>query len=156
MFRASGVILFSLSMMSGMTALAEDAPHRAAYVPGLGEFMMATQARHAKLWFAGSSGNWRLAAYELDELKEGLQDAGRLYPTLHDWRIPAMVEQNIGKPIAEIEGAIENKHRARFKAAFDRLTAGCNTCHAGTGHDFIQIQRPLHRPASNQAYAPRQ
>ncbi|MFZ8452912.1 hypothetical protein ACO1MT_15380, partial [Staphylococcus aureus] len=78
---------------------------------------MATQTRHAKLWFAGSSGNWKLAAYELDELKEGLDDAGRLYPTLHERQIGAMIEKNLGKPIADVGAAIEKKDRTKFKAA---------------------------------------
>ena len=37
--------------------------------------MTLTQMRHAKLWFAGQAANWSLAAYELDELNEGMQDA---------------------------------------------------------------------------------
>jgi hypothetical protein len=37
--------------------------------------MTLTQMRHAKLWFAGQAANWPLAAYELDELHEGMQDA---------------------------------------------------------------------------------
>lgn len=45
------------------------------YVIGLGEIMGLTQMRHAKLWFAGEAGNWPLSAYELDELKEGFDDA---------------------------------------------------------------------------------
>ena len=37
-------------------------PARESYAPGLGEFMTATQLRHAKLWFAGRMNNWDLAA----------------------------------------------------------------------------------------------
>src|SRR5258708_38764496 len=50
-------------------------PAKEPYAPGLGEFMTATQLRHAKLWFAGKQNNWDLAAYEIDEIKEGLEDA---------------------------------------------------------------------------------
>src|SRR6202051_2701492 len=56
-------------------------PAKEPYAPGLGEFMTATQLRHAKLWFAGKENNWDLAAYEIDEIMEGLEDAARLYPT---------------------------------------------------------------------------
>jgi hypothetical protein len=54
-------------------------PAKEPYQPGLGEFMTATQLRHAKLWFAGKQNNWDLAAYEIDEIKEGLEDAARLF-----------------------------------------------------------------------------
>ncbi|MDD4933474.1 MAG: hypothetical protein PHO89_08435, partial [Methylacidiphilaceae bacterium] len=59
------------------------------YAPGLGEIMSAIQLRHAKLWFAGKAKNWALAAYELDEIQEGFDEAVRLHP-----------EHN-GRPIAE-------------------------------------------------------
>jgi hypothetical protein len=48
-------------------------PAKEPYAPGLGEFMTATQLRHAKLWFAGKANNWDLAAYEIDEIMEGLR-----------------------------------------------------------------------------------
>ena len=52
-------------------------PAKEPYAPGLGEFMTATQLRHAKLWFAGKMNNWDLAAYEIDEIAEGLEDLCR-------------------------------------------------------------------------------
>jgi len=56
-------------------------PAKEPYAPGLGEFMAATQLRHAKLWFAGQAKNWDLAGYEVDEIKEGLEDAAKQFPT---------------------------------------------------------------------------
>jgi hypothetical protein len=41
--------------------------------------MAATQLRHAKLWFAGKMNNRDLAAYEIDEIKESLEDAQRSF-----------------------------------------------------------------------------
>jgi hypothetical protein len=65
---ASTIIL----VVSVLSAAAQ--PAKEPYRPGLGEFMAATQLRHAKLWFAGKMNNWDLAAYEIDEIKEGLED----------------------------------------------------------------------------------
>src|SRR6516225_10026431 len=45
-----------------------------AYKPGLGEFMLGIQVHHAKLWFAGTSQNWKLADFELGEINETLDD----------------------------------------------------------------------------------
>jgi hypothetical protein len=50
------------------------------FTPGLGEFMTFTQVRHAKLWLAGNAGNWELADYEIDELKEGLENVAKYVP----------------------------------------------------------------------------
>src|SRR5574337_1487999 len=45
------------------------------YKPGLGEFMMAVQEHHAKLWFAGINENWKLSQFEIDEIREVFDDA---------------------------------------------------------------------------------
>ena len=58
------------------------------YTPGLGEIMTLTQMRHAKLWLAGDAGNWPLASYELDELKEGFDDVVAFHPTHKDAPLP--------------------------------------------------------------------
>src|SRR5277367_5790256 len=101
------------------------------YNPGLGEFMTATQLRHAKLWFAGKENNWDLAAYEIDEIVEGLEDAEKQFPT-HDG-IPAadMIKANIDPVVEELRKAVAARSRTRFAVAFDKLTSACNTCHTG-------------------------
>src|ERR1700712_5078976 len=43
-----------------------------AYKPGLGEFMLGIQLHHAKLWFAGTNKNWKLADFEVHEIGETL------------------------------------------------------------------------------------
>ncbi len=48
--------------------------------PGLGEIMSVIQQHHAKLYYAGSLENWELADYQLDEIKEGLEDAAKYHP----------------------------------------------------------------------------
>ena len=45
-----------------------------AYKPGFGDFMGSIQIHHAKLWFAGQSQNWKLADFEIHEIKENLVD----------------------------------------------------------------------------------
>jgi hypothetical protein len=50
-----------------------------AYRSGLGEFMNGIQMHHAKLWFAGTNQNWPLAAFEVNEIKEGLEGYQDVY-----------------------------------------------------------------------------
>jgi hypothetical protein len=78
-----GVIVAATSAMLASAQPAKDRSVPGSYVPGLGEFMAATQVRHAKLWFAGENLNWALAAWEVDEIREGLEDAAKLHAT-HD------------------------------------------------------------------------
>jgi len=124
------------------------------YEPGLGEFMTATQIRHAKLWFAGRQKSWDLAAYEIDEIKEGLEEARRLYPTFDSIPVAEMMKTIIDPRIAELEKAIGAKNKDRFTVAFDEFTGGCNACHAAANKPFIRIQRPIAPPLTNQNFAP--
>lgn len=124
------------------------------YEPGLGEFMTSTQLRHAKLWFAGKQNNWDLAAYEIDEIKEGLDDAARLHPNFDGVPVAEMIKTIIDPRIEELEKAVRAKSSAKFSAAFDELTSGCNSCHAAANKPFIRIQRPTESPLTNQNFAP--
>ncbi len=131
-------------------------PAKEPYAPGLGEFMTATQLRHAKLWFAGKENNWDLAAYEIDEITEGLEDAEKQFPTRDGLPVADMIKANIDPAIEELKKAVEARSSAKFAAAFDQLTSACNTCHAGANKPFIRIQRPTSSPLSNQNFAPGQ
>ena len=124
-------------------------PAREPYQPGLGEFMTATQLRHAKLWFASEQNNWDLAAYEIDEVKEGLEDAARLYPTFDGFPVAEMIKTIIYPRIEEVQKAVRAKSSTKFLAAFDELTSGCNSCHAAASKPFICIQRPIASPLTN-------
>ena len=74
------------------------------YVPGLGEIMGQIAMRHTKLWYAGAAQNWELAAYEIKELEEGFEDAGKFHPTLEHFAqwLPVLFAGNIQKPLAAI------------------------------------------------------
>jgi hypothetical protein len=148
----------ALSAAHGQPMPRHDAPDKSdakeAYSPGLGEVMGLQQMRHSKLWFAGTSRNWDLAGYELDELKEGFEDAAKLFPKVNDVSVAQVVDGIDNNEIAELGRAVEARDRARFTGAFDKLTAACNACHRSTKHTFIVIQRPTALPYTNQAFTP--
>lgn len=126
-----------------------------AWTPGLGELMSLQQMRHAKLWFAGEAGNWKLARYELDELKEGFDDVMRLHPTHKDSPVPIseVVPRIMSEPQSDLGKAVDAKDRARFGKAYDALTAGCNSCHQATNFGFNVVRRPAVNPYPNQSFA---
>jgi len=135
----------------------ESSPARAAgqsYVPGLGEIMTLQQMRHAKLWLAGRNGNWDLASYELDELKEGFEDAAKLH-AIHDGvPVAAMIANLTPGPLLAIGKALEARNGSDFVKSFDNLTAACNSCHQAANHGFIRIRSPREPMFSNQVFAP--
>jgi len=128
----------------------------AGYVPGLGEFMAATQMRHSKLWFAGQAGNWALAAYELNEIKEGFADIVRFHPTHPGSPVPIreILPKVMAAPLARLQVAISSQNLVRFDEAFDSLTASCNACHQAEKFGFNVITRPTSNPYTNQDFSP--
>lgn len=119
----------------------------AANIPGLGEIMTLQQLRHIKLWFAGHNANWPLADYEVGELGEGFDDVGKLVGS-------DFVDKQVGAAMKALQQAVDDKSRPEFEAAFDKLSAGCNSCHHALDHAFIAIQRPSALPYSDQNFAP--
>lgn len=117
------------------------------YEPNIGDIMAQQQERHIKLWFAGRGGNWPLVDYEIDKLKGGFDDVNKQIGG-------DTVEKAVGEAMAALEKASEANDREAFTRAFDRLTAGCNSCHRTLDHAFIAIQRPASLPYSNQSFAP--
>lgn len=124
------------------------------YVPGLGEIMSLTQMRHIKLGLAGEAGNWPLAAYELDELKEGFADVATFHPTHDHTPIVPLLEQLTGAPLQQVSDAISARDGARFNAAYDALTRACNACHTAAHFSFNVVTRPTSNPYTNQRFEP--
>jgi hypothetical protein len=115
--------------------------------PRLSDIMVQQQMRHIKLWFAGVGGNWPLADYEIDQLKDGFDEIAKLLGG-------DTVQQHVGGAVSRLEKAIDAKDRKAFGSAFDRLSAGCNACHRTLDHAFIAIQRPVLLPYSDQKFSP--
>jgi hypothetical protein len=147
-------IVATVIALAASVLFAAAQPAKDSYAPGLGEFMTATQLRHAKLWFAGQENNWDLAAYEIDEITEGLEDAEKQFPTRDGIPVADMIKANIDPAVEQLKKAVAAKSRTKFVVAFDNLTSACNTCHAGADKPFIRIQRPTSSPMSNQNFAP--
>ena len=136
----------------------QSAPQPPPYTPGLGEIMTMTQMRHSKLWFAGQAGNWPLAAYELDELKEGFDDAVTFHPTHKDAPLPIseLIPKMTTEPLQELAAAVGAKDRDKFAQAFDNLTNACNGCHRAANFGFNVVGRPTENPYTNQIFQPTQ
>lgn len=126
------------------------------YTPGLGEIMTLTQMRHTKLWYAGQAGNWPLASYEMDELREGLEDAVIFHPAHKDspLPIPDLIDKIMTFPIKNLGDVVAAKDSQKFVAAFDDLTSACNQCHMAANFGFNVVTRPTANPYTNQNFQP--
>ncbi len=125
-------------------SLQERVDALASIQPGLGTVMIEYGNRFTNTYYAAKGGNWALAQYQLKEATE-IQEvseitrpgkAGLLREFEHSYLDP-------------LEKAIEAQDWSAFKTRFDAAIAGCNGCHAATGHPFIHYKLP---PAPAQNY----
>ena len=121
-----------------------------SYKPGLGEFMLSVQVHHAKLWFAGNNQNWPLADFEINEIKEALEDIRKYCADRPETKTISMILA----PIDSVSNAIKQQNGTQFKSSYYLLTATCNTCHSATSHAFNVITIPSKVPFSNQDFNP--
>lgn len=122
-----------------------------SYKPGLGEFMSSIQVHHDKLWFAGKEQNWELADFEINEIKEIVDDIKKFCPDRPEVSDLGMIEP----PLQSVSKAIEQKNSDGFKNSYLVLTATCNTCHQATKHGFNVITVPTVPPFSDQDFRPK-
>ena len=135
--------------------VAELGQHTAA--PELGHQMLELQIRHDRLWWAGDAGNWNLAYYMVSELGEALrhiEETNGDAPELQPQKLSEVMPAIMGPAVRNVQEALAKKDRAAFAAAYDRLSASCNACHATAGVAFLHIRRPKTPLLDNLRYAP--
>jgi len=119
-----------------------------AYKPGLGDFMSDIQVHHNKLWFAGQAQNWKLADFEINEIKEALNGIKQYCTDRPEVKSITMIDPAIDS----ISNAIQHKDAQSFKSSYIVLTNTCNNCHHATNHEFNVIKQPDTPPFSNQSF----
>jgi len=120
------------------------------YRPGLGEFMLGIQLHHAKLWWAGQNRNWPLADFEVNEIKEALEDIQKYCSDRPEVKSIGM----IAPAIDSISNSIQHKSDQSFRTSFTLLTNTCNNCHKATEHAFNVVTIPVASPVVNQDFKP--
>jgi hypothetical protein len=148
-WRSLIVLLICASPLLAAAQTGVNVPPSSPYVPRLGAIMNEAQIWHTKLWFAGKSANWELAAYEIGQLKASLVEAASLYEGIPVSNVTTMVQ-----PVQAVADAIEAKDGKRFAKAYGDLTVGCNGCHQSIGRGYIVMRVPDVSPFSDQQYAP--
>jgi hypothetical protein len=98
--------------------------------------------------------NWPLAAYELDELEEAMEDVARYQPHWNDLPIAKMVKSIMADLIKALSSAIDTGDEARFVSAYGKVTEGCNSCHRAADRDYLVIQVPRHSSFPDQDFSP--
>jgi hypothetical protein len=121
-----------------------------SYKPGVGDIMIGIQVHHAKLWFAGSQSNWKLASFQIEEIEEAIED-------IQNYQSHKAASQSIAMlngPVESMQVAIKNHSLEDFKSSYHLLTNTCNSCHQANGVEFNVIKVPDAPQFNNQQFAP--
>lgn len=124
-----------------------------AAVPGVGEVMTATQLHFAKLFYAAGAKNWKLAAFEIDEVKENIEKAAALRPQENGVQLGGVVGAFEQTQIAFLSDAVERQDTDAFRRGYAEAIDVCNSCHRATGRPFIVIVEPTGPPVPNQQWS---
>ena len=149
---AAAILAICLAVSRGVAAGPESlpSPHATDYLPSISDLMIATiQPRHERLWQAEQDGNWRLAAYELGNLRGAFDRVGRAHPSEHDISFPDMITSVTAQPFKELNSAIQSKDGTAFAKAYADLTDACNSCHQALNHSVVEVRVPDRTSASD-------
>jgi hypothetical protein len=141
----------ALALLSWGGAVGEESPFAAGppstegFDLRLADIMALVQLRHRKLWAAGKSANWRLASYEIWQLRTGLTNAALRYKG-----IPVEAVAAASQELDALDDAAKQRDPRKFTASFVALTTACNACHSAGGVDYIRIKMPAASPLRNE------
>jgi hypothetical protein len=115
---------------------------------------MLIQPRHIKLVLAGKAENWALATYMYQELKAGFGVIGRAVPRWKGLPVSDLVDAAMGQVWPVLDFAIKAGEPRQFMESYQKLTQGCNNCHATADHAYVVIKVPEGSPFPDQEFSP--
>jgi hypothetical protein len=111
------------------------------FKPAMDDLMtMLVQPRHIKLYYAGQDKNWRLAAFQSNELRAALARIGRTIPAYRNIGVDTAVASIFTGKLKAVDAAINAADPERFITSYREMTTACNACHAGMEHPFLVIK----------------
>lgn len=113
--------------------------------PDITQAMLDLQIRHARLWFAGESGDWVLAAFQVHGLQDGLDNIVETYPehaALQPGQLASILPAMMGSTMKNLRTAVDQKNKIEFERAYDSVSTACSGCHMAAGFTFLQVHRP--------------
>jgi len=112
-------------------------------IGGFGTAMMEVGYRYQELYWAGKDQNWEYAEYQLDDLREAIENGLERRPNRAQ-----SAEHFLNVTLPDMEEAIQKKDSSTFFVEFERLQTGCNNCHQMEEVPFIRVGVPGARLSS--------
>lgn len=111
--------------------------------PGMAAVMKVVGERYTMTYHAAKGGNWKLAAYHLNQLKAAFRNAKVTRPKFADDL--TVFEREYLQPIFE---AIHNQSWTEFETAFKNGERGSDLYHEKRGVSYIRYTLPEQVPSN--------
>ena len=108
--------------------------------PGMAKIMKDVGERFADTFFAAKGGNWKLAAYQLNQVRGAFKTAKVTRP-----KFTEDLNAFDSEYLMPVFKAIQSKDWVSFEAAFGKGMAGTDFYHDKTGHPYIRFVLPKQR-----------
>ena len=142
---AASIAVLQSATAQGQEPQEQNAANRppVPYVMNMGDLMNTViQPRHAKLGLAGRAENWALAGYVLRQLTQSFTKTAEAIPRWKGLPVADLFDAAVKQPMATLDFAIKAGEPRSFADAYEKLTTGCNNCHATTDQNFVVITMP--------------
>jgi hypothetical protein len=111
--------------------------------PGMAAIMKAVGERYTLTYYAAKGGNWKLAAYQLNQLRAAFRTSKVTRPKFADDL--AAFDKEYLQPIFK---AIHDQNWTEFEAAFRRGELGSDFYHEKRGVSYIRYTLPDQVPSN--------
>jgi hypothetical protein len=108
------------------------------YKPGFGESMNLIHHHFTEIWQAGKDENWKYAAFEINEMKEAVENIEKYQKDREEVSQLIMFDA----PVDSLILSVKNHNQKTFSKNYKKLLHTCNACHLKTKYEFIQIKMP--------------
>jgi hypothetical protein len=112
--------------------------------PGMGSIMKDVGERYTRTYYAAKGGNWKLAAYELNQVRTAFKVAKLTRPKFAE-DLSAFDKEYL-QPIFK---AIHDQDWASFADLFEKGEAGSDVYHDKRGYPHIRYVLPKEAPSTN-------
>ena len=109
--------------------------------PGLGRLMPEVSERFWILYYAAKEGNWGLAQYQLNGVRNLLRIGAITRPKMANY-----LNSFSQGHLSAVEKAIAARDLASFEQAYQKAVEGANAYHNATGHAEIEWKLPPDPP----------
>jgi hypothetical protein len=146
---AAGAIVLGACQDSASAARPKGGGADVDLAPLMSEF----QRHSMKLGFAIAAHNQRLSRFYVKELRETLAEVEKVKEA--EWvPIGATAKVILPEPLDNLDDSLAAGEWSRVDGDYKAVIAGCNRCHAATGHEYIKIVPAHGAPPWNQEFTP--